>query len=85
MSWRPENNGDVDREGFNLMMHNQTSVQEVLLYIFRHKKKVFRKEEKSKKRGTVTSNKIPGKGEKWNVLTEKSEDVDARNKNNAGK
>lgn len=35
MSWRPRNDGDIDRNAFDNMINQRTNVQDVLLYIFK--------------------------------------------------
>mmetsp|Transcript_12793 Transcript_12793/g.11341 ORF Transcript_12793/g.11341 Transcript_12793/m.11341 type:complete len:138 (-) Transcript_12793:57-470(-) len=62
MSWRPQNDGDVD--AFK-MMRNKTNAQVILLYIFKHKKKQYK---------TVTTVSSKAKDDNWNTPTEKSQD-----------
>ncbi|CAI2363859.1 unnamed protein product [Moneuplotes crassus] len=73
MSWRPRNNGDVDREEFKNLVNNRNHVQDVLLYIFRNKKSQYRTL-KNKISSTEESKKNYEKGDKWNIPTQKSGD-----------
>lgn len=79
MSWRPQNDGDVDRDEFENMAHNRTSVQDVLLFIFKNKKRKYAKKKRVMETESLRKKSIASG--KWNVKTEKSEESNTLNKN----
>jgi len=75
MAWRPENDGDVNREAFEVMIQNRTNVQDVLIYIFKNKKRKYKKPQQvsqNTQQNVQNTNSSKARGDKWNVVTEKS-------------
>ena len=59
LSWRPRNNGDIDRDDFIDLLNQDNTTEDVLVYLFRNNKKLFKKpiENKNKKESSAIKEK----------------------------